>query len=220
MLVAPTEPPLIKTLGKVDSRPEQYGVDILFVAKGEWVGIQRKEISDLIASVHDGRLAREVAQMQHLSNAMLVVEGKVQWTLDGVLIRKGGGDWGKPWTLQMHRGLLWSVQQKNIWVGESPNEAGTVQLAKEYQAWHKKDRHTAVVRRPGPISVWGKADNKDYGCHLLMGIDGIGPEVAGRIWDKFGGVPMKWTVTREELMAVDGIGPKKADKILGVFNGK
>lgn len=214
MLVAPTEPHALKKLGTVSSRPERMGVDFLFSAGGQWCGVQRKEISDLIASVHDGRLQREAAQMQGLSKRMLVVEGKLQWTMDGVLMGKG---FGRDWTLQMHRGILWSLQDRGIWVAGSDDHNGTASCILHFEAWCKKAKHTALTRRPGPESLWGSPDNRDFGMHLLMGIDGIGPEMAGAIYDEFGGVPMAWTVGEDDLTRIKGIGKVKAGKLLAAL---
>jgi ERCC4-type nuclease len=50
-----------------------------------------------------------------------------------------------------------------------------------------------------------------------MGLDKVGPELADRVLDKFGGVPGEWTVTVEELMEVPGIGRKKAEAMMGAF---
>ena len=62
--------------------------------------------------------------------------------------------------------------------------------------------------RPGPVSMWGKADNREWQMHLLQGLPGIGVEMAGRVLDELG-MPLQWSVTEEELLRVPGMGPKK-----------
>lgn len=215
MLIAPTERPPISNLGKCSSVPEQFGVDILWWTNGQSVGVQRKEVNDLIASVHDGRLARELAMMKRLSVKVLVVEGKMTWTLDGELITKG---FGKPWTRSQHRGLLWSVRSKGIWVEWTDDARDTCVMVEQLESWIGKEKHQSTERRPGPETVWGQLTNRDYACHLLMGLPGVGVELAGRIVDKFGGVPWQWTVTKEELMTVEGVGKKKAEAMLKVLS--
>lgn len=209
MLIAPTEPPAIKTLGTVSPRPEMVGADILFVARKLKVGIQRKTVSDLIASVHDGRLQREVSQLQGIDIPILIVEGRPTWTLDGHLVTKG---FGAAWTKAQHRGILWSAREKGIWVQETVDLDDTVECVKMFERWCQKGQHKGLVRRPGPVSIWGKVNNEDYARHLVMGLPGVGPELAERIVARYG-VPFGWRITPDDLVAIDGIGPKKAEAI-------
>lgn len=216
MLVAPTEPPAIKTLGTVSSTPERYGADILFIAKKEKCGVQRKEVKDFIASIQDGRLQREIAQMQVLAQRLLVIEGKLQWTLDGDLM---GKQWGIRWTHRMHRGAIWSVQGRGVWVISTDSIQQTIDCCRDFEAYCRKAKHTMLDSRPGAVGVWGKPNSREFGMHLLMGIDGVGPELAGRIWDRWGRVPWSWDVGMDELMEVDGVGKVKAKKMLECFGG-
>jgi len=41
----------------------------------------------------------------------------------------------------------------------------------------------------------------------------VGPELAERIVEHFGGIPMRWEVAIEELLEVYGIGKVKAEKL-------
>jgi ERCC4-type nuclease len=51
----------------------------------------------------------------------------------------------------------------------------------------------------------------------LQGFDGIGPELAERIVDHFGRVPLSWTVGEGELAKVKGLGKKKVAKMVKVL---
>lgn len=218
MLIAPTEPLPIRALGRIHSLPEKRGVDVLFPAGGRMVGIQRKEIHDLVASVHDGRLHRE-AQMiggcladGRLGVAVLVVEGRPTWTIDGEWVEQG---WR--WTRRQHRGLLWSVRAKGIWVETTADVHDTADLCRDLEKWAAKDRHSSLDRRPGPTGLWGKATTRDYALHVLQGFDGVGPELAGRIVDHFGRLPIGWLVSASELEEISGIGKVKAKKLIGAL---
>lgn len=216
MLVSSAEQPAaIRALGKSSRRPEEFGADILFAVSNpdRLVGVQRKDIKDLIASVHDGRLEREVKQLTsgRLAVAVLAVEGKACWTTEGMLAERG---W--QWTRQQHRGLLWSIRSRGIWVEWTDHPDDTAAMARDLEKWLSKDRHHSLSRRPGPgaTSVWGKANNHDWACHLLMGLEGVGPELAERIVQQFNGPPLTWTCTEEELMQIPGIGRKRAQQLL------
>jgi len=52
---------------------------------------------------------------------------------------------------------------------------------------------------------------------MLMGLPGVGVEVANRVLEKFGRVPWEWSCTKEELMEVPGVGKKTAERLLGAF---
>ncbi len=56
--------------------------------------------------------------------------------------------------------------------------------------------------------------------HVLQGFDGVGPQLAGRIYDEFKRMPLRWDVTREELAAVHGLGPKKLEALMKVIPEK
>jgi ERCC4-type nuclease len=215
MLVAPTEPAQLRALGRVSSTPELYGADFLFAGKMGVVGVQRKEVSDLFASVDDDRLAKESAQMQALSIGVLLIEGKMQWTNDGQLVSK----YQSRWTKTMLRGLLWSWQSKNLWVSYADSISDTQDWLSTFGRWIAKDRHSSLTGRKGPTSQWGKADSRDWALHFLQGIPGVGPVQAAAIYDHFGGIPMTMDVDRRELEAVKGIGKKRAAVITGMFNG-
>lgn len=214
MLVSPAEPEKFRNLYTVSSRPEKYGADFMFFCHGQWVGIQRKEISDLIASLADGRLQREVAQMQSLDQRVLVVEGRVRFTDDGEMMDR---PFGQKLTEKQWKGLLWSVRSKDIWVDYTTDTDDTIAWLGWFEAWFKRDRHSSLDRRPGPLSLWGTPNNEDYQRHLVMGLPGVGPELADRIVKNFG-VPFGWRIAYEDLLTIDGIGAKKAKTIWETIN--
>lgn len=210
VLVSPAEPAQLRSIGTVSSAPELYGADFMFKsAAGHWVGVQRKEISDFIASMADGRLAKEVAQMQSLGHRVLIVEGDVRFTNDGEMMNR---PFGQKLNRKQWKGILWSVRLKDIWVEFSDSTDDTIEQLSWLEEWFKRDKHASLERRPGPVSMWGKPNNEDYQRHLVMGLPGVGPELAARIVEKFG-VPFGWRIDFEDLLNVDGIGPKKARSI-------
>lgn len=199
-------------LGQVSSRPERLGCDF-YLPRFE-AGVQRKRLDDLINSVqHGDRLYREMAQMSRLKVAVLVVERVPRFTHEGEML----GSWGS-WSKAQHYGLLWSVRSKGVWVDWTENEQGTAEWLRLFEKWLGKKRHQALDSRPGPQVPWGKPDSKDYQRHLLMGVDGVGPELAKRIVERFGRVPWKWDVGMEELMNVKGVGRQTAERLMGVFD--
>lgn len=210
LIVAGSEPPSFRAIADVVSNSaEKMGVDAMWSSKS-WgmVGVQRKEFKDLIASVADGRLAREVAQMQRLGLAVLMIEGRPSWTSDGELVHRYAR-----WTKSQHRGLVRSVQSKGVWVESTDSLADTIDAVQDMRRWSERDRHSSLDRRPKPTGAWGKADQRDFASHLVQGVDGVGPVLANAILDRFKGIPWTWTCTFDELLEVPGMGPATAEKM-------
>jgi len=220
IFVAPSErhPALTKLADKVSNLPEKYGCDIIWRAHNQWWGVQRKEIKDFIASILDGRLAKEVGQMQgHVSLPIVAIEGKVQWSDNGTLMHSS---YGKPVTKAQYNGMLFSLMLKGVQVMFTANPQETADLCRHLAEWSQKETHNSMDRRPGPdqASVWGKATNMDWAKHLLQGFPGIGPQVASDIIKHFGRVPLQWTVTPAELLKVPGVGPTRAKALIESFD--
>jgi ERCC4-type nuclease len=211
MLCSPTEPKKLTHLGKVSSVPENYGADFLIMGKKIRIGVQRKQFpGDLLASLTDGRLYDQLPRLTELDQALLVIEGHGRWTEDGELI---GDSKYHSFTIQQLHGLLFTIMFEfgvpSIWVG---NMDDTGRVLTNLEAWAKKDKHTSLKSRPGPgKSSWGSTSERHSAQHILQGFPGVGGELAGRIVDKFQGVPLTWTIGMDELMRVEGIGKKKAD---------
>lgn len=182
------------------------------------VGVQRKEVKDLISSVQsDDRLHREVQQIQRCKMAFLVVEGKPRWTVDGWLVH----DYAR-WSRTQHRSLLRSVQMRGIYVEFADNMTETVALVEEIAKWCSKGEHLSLDRRtnPGPDD-WGTISDKGWASHLLQSVPGVGPKQATLIWDHFEGkVPIGLTVGEEELSKVKGLGPKRVAALVKAFPAK
>lgn len=207
--VAPTEPPSLRALGDVTSMPEKYGADVIFSAHGMFGGVQRKEFSDLIASVVDGRLTREVILMQELEWRLLIVEGRPNWTTDGLWLREYGQ---ASWSKAQVRGLLWSIAAKDIWVTTTDNLTDTIETVTQFVAWCRKEQHNSLDRRPSASSPFGRVTERDRQIYMLQSLDHVGPILASQIIDKFG-LPFKWRITWEDLLSMPRVKEKKAEAI-------
>lgn len=138
-------------------------------------------------------------------------------TVDGTLLDKS---FGRPWTVQGVRKVLWGAQFRGIGVVRTNDLGDTVDQIQEMIAWSEDPKMgQSGVQRPGPTGMWGHKNDRDWGVHLLQGLEGVGVELAGRIFDVRGEVPWRWTITEEELCQVKGIGKKKARKILDALGG-
>lgn len=184
---------------------------------GEWAGVQRKEVRDLVASVRGDRIAREIGQAEGLAAAILVIEGDWRWDASGRSGRCRG------WTRAQLDGLLLSFQVEHGWkVMHSTSLADTAALLHRIEAWFAKATHGSLSRRPKPRASearWGEQGHRATGIHILQSVDGMGPTRAAAVFDHFGSVPLRWSCTQEEMLAVPGIGPGRVKKMWEAISG-
>lgn len=211
LLVSSTEPFTFKHLGQSSQTPERYGCDFLIVSGKAKTGVQRKKFpADLISSLADGRLYEQLHLMQKLDRALIVLEGYGNWTSEGELIDMA------QFTKKQFYGLIASIAfEFGVEVFQVRNMQETIEFLTSLESWSSKDRHTSLRTRPGPQKdSWGKVGLREVGMHVLQSFPGVGPQLAGRIFDHFGGVPMTWDFDGPEgLTAVPGIGKGKAKSI-------
>lgn len=208
--ISPAERAPVSNLGQSSSLPEQLGSDILWDSKHGLVGVQRKEVKDLIASVRDGRLGKELIQMQSLKLKFLIVEGTPQWDGQGNLMSDHAN-----WNVRQHMGVLLSVQTKGVLVLTSRNALNTCAVVEYLVKWCEKDDHvSSLIARPGPAkNGWGDLSQRDTAIHVYSGAPGVGPTLAARMFDA--GIKLLVCGTsEEELMKLPGIGASKASAIL------
>lgn len=208
--VSLTEPAEVRALGVTSSLPEVHGSDIAWDGPSGLVGVQRKTLRDLTASLRDGRLAEAAARMSLLDVRVLLVEGRPRWSAStGRLL-----DVPVAITRDALRGVLWSAQQRGIWVCTTASLTETVDMLVHLRRWLAKRRHTSFDARPASSAAVG---SRAWGAHLLQSFPTVGPVLAGHVVDHFGRPPLQWSCTRDELAAVRGIGPGRASLLLSAL---
>ena len=215
ILISATEPATFRTLGKVSPIPERYGCDFLIVKGKARTGIQRKKFpEDLLASLADNRLNEQLHKMGSLDRVLFIMEGFGQWTTEGELMARTA--FTKRQMYGLFFTLAWEFGAQVIQVRDA-NE--TKELLANLELWAEKDKHTSLKRRSGPRKdSWGNTGVKEYGMHFLQSFPGMGPGLAEKVWEHFGGVPVKWDLEGiEDLIAVPGIGTGRAKNMWEVL---
>ena len=220
MLFSSSEPPSLVALGTSSSIPETYGADVLVPSpSGFLIGVQRKEFpNDFMSSLTDGRLATSCSKLKRVDMAMLLLEGQPNWTATGQLLGHDYGQASNFYRAQL-RALIMSMQwQFGISAYWTDSLADTAEFLRDIARWSAKDRHDSLLGRPGIRSVKLRPTKeeliRDRSIHILQGFDGIGPKLASDIYDHFGGLPLRWDVTIEQLKEVSGIGEGRAKKLM------
>lgn len=220
MIISGLEPDALKALGTVAGVPEQYGADILIVERGIKVGIQRKQFpADFLSSLADGRLYQQLHAMQELDHAFVLIEGFGKWSLEGELIH----DTFSRFTKRQFHGLIASIQLEfGVGVMQVRDLGESCVYLTNLELWLQKETHNSLRTRPGPPrDAWGTRNNRAFALHFIQSFPGVGVELAGRIYDHFGGIPVKWSLENwKALTAVPGIGKEKAQRIWKVLEEK
>lgn len=215
ILISPAERPPITNLGQTSSLCEKVGSDILFETNHGLFGVQRKEQADLVASVRDGRLGRELEQMATLVRGFLVVEGTPAWDREGNLQSQH-----TRWTLKQQNGVLLAVQSKGVMVLHSRNPLETCAVVEHLIEWCSKSDHvSSLIAREKPQTHWGKMDDRTTTIHVWSSLPAVGTTRAAMLYDA--GVRLfRCGTTMEELVAVKGIGEKTAKAIMDCIADK
>jgi ERCC4-type nuclease len=211
MLISPAEPPFLKELGISSSVPEQYGADFLIFCPLGMVGIQRKELSDLVASHNDDRIARELISMKELDIAVWLIEGAPQWSSDGQSL------WTRSnYTLSRHLGFLFTLLSQGFWLLSTATITESGLLLSQLEKWLRKEKHNGINGRTPPRGMFGQPDDNEWRVHFLSGLPGLGSTRASAILEHFGGLPLALT---GDLSTVPGVGKKTAERVERIFRG-
>ena len=222
MFISPTEPKALHDLGVISMIPEDHGVDIMWNSKLGTIGVQRKTFpDDFLSSMKDDRLNKEYIQMKQLDVAVLLLEGRQQWTTEGELYGAYGNT-GRSytWSRTQHRNYLTSVQLRGIQVQTSDSITDTVDYLRSLRLWSDKGDHSSLDRRAvgaAASELYGTVRNPDYVRWLYQSLPRVGPKQAGMIYKHLGMI-FGLKVTYEDLIMVPGVGPKLAQGIVDVFN--
>lgn len=220
ILISPTEPGEIKRLladkARAHPLPEKYGADFLIFAGGLMVAVQRKTVSDLLRSMEDGRLSREVSVIKKTDVPVIIFEGQPEFTSDGHLLQS----YQSQYTKEQIRNILRSVCHEGIRVENTVSTEDTVDALLEMEKYYSKSVHRSLLVRPKTAAKtdWGTRKDRDWAIFLLQGFPGVGPVLAAAIFDHFGEIPLTWTCSKKELAAVEGIGRARAEKLWQSLN--
>jgi len=214
-LLSPSEVRLTELFGSaaiVSTIPEQKGADILIYTRLGLMGIQIKEVpNDFLASLSDGRLARETSMLAACDFRLLLMRGRFKYWPDGRVSLPGRRE-GSRFTEKQVRGILFSIKYvKGIDYDYVDDYEDIVSYIKHLDQWIDKEEHLAMFSRPGgPKGAWVVPSAEEVQSWLLQGFEGIGPAIANSIIDHFNGLPLAWTCTSKELMSVPKLSPKRA----------
>ena len=211
ILVSPAEPLQLREIGTVSSGPEAYGADFLIPGLGFLLGVQRKQFpDDFLASLHDGRLSTSLVALSKCDERVLLLEGKPGWTRSGFLVH----DRVQFSRTQLRNLLMSAHTELGVHTMWTDGIVDTIDALRDLSRWAAKPKHDSLFNRPNTKPTYRRQfSERDMAVFLLQGFDGIGPELAGRIYDHFGRVPLKWDVSNGELEEIKGVSKGRLAKL-------
>jgi ERCC4-type nuclease len=221
ILISPSEPIALRQALEAANNPlcEEKGADILAPTGKGLLGIQRKEApSDFLASLQDGRLARELPLLrQGVDFSILLLEGTFNYDMDGRL-QIGG----RPtrYNRQSIKNILRSVfYTHGIVVERSKDLSETPDVVRGLIDYLGHD-HSSLIKRPKLKVVWGKPTYIHQQCYFYQGIPGVGVVLARSLADIFANPAALIDASPTDLKALPQIGRQRSTRIYEFLHGE
>ena len=221
VLVSPNESEVRKELDKRGIGIEHnmpYDFQLI-TARGK-VPVERKRFpEDFVASVQDGRMARECAAMRQDSEyRFLIVEGRDIYTRGGLLLI---GDRPSRWTRTGIRNMCRSIRfVEGVDIEFTENIPDTVDCLVELQHYFDVESHVSLRRRSTFESDWLVPTAEERMVFWLQGLPSISVVRARKLAELFPNPMAVFSASVEQLKEVDGIGDKLATGIYRFLRGE
>jgi ERCC4-type nuclease len=214
ILASPSEPSeLREALGTLNNPLcEDKGADYLAPTAKGLLGIQRKQIpSDFLASLEDGRLARELPHLaREVDLPILLLEGAFDYNSDGWLQNNGRATrYKQTGIIRLLRSVYYSL---GIYVEYSGSMVETPNVVRELIDYFNHE-HISLDRRPKLRGLWGKPTPDEQLCYFYQGISGIGLVLARSLVQVYPQPVALLEASLNELKAIPQVGQHRADQI-------
>ena len=225
IIITSNEPKEIKNLF-TDRCEVSLGFDfLLYTNRGEFP-IERKQIpEDLIASVRDGRLQRELIAMREISSMVLILlHGKFRFRGENLIMRGQ-----RQWTKTGIRNLLRSLQlMEGAIIETAETDQDLVRIVNEWQEYLDAPVHRSIRGRPRidqDYSVPIRMERIRYFYAGLPTSDGermrsLGIQKAKELQKVFPNPIDLYPATVDQIMSVKGFGKNTAECIYKFLRGE
>lgn len=185
---------------------------LLFTNRGQ-LPIERKQIpSDLISSVQDGRLARELVAMRQVSQfPILLLHGRFTYNKVGELVMGGHG---RKWTKRGIRNLLRTLKLvEGVFIEQAETDAELLEIFDELQEYFDKSHHLALRTRPPLDSSWLTTTTEEKVRYFYSGLPKIGPVLAKSLAHEFPSPMNLYQASVADIMQVSRFGRSSAERV-------
>ena len=214
VIITTNEPMMIKKLflDRVET-PMNFDM-LLYTRKGKLPIERKKAPGDLLASVTDGRLGREIQAMRQESQFYVVLlHGVIRYHRDGTVVMYGNK--GRGWTKKGVRNLLRSLQLvEGCFIEQADNDRELVKVVDELQTYFDNwDKHLSLKTRPNLQTNWLIPNRMEKVIYFYSGLPGISAIRAKALAERFVSPLDLYKASIEDIMSLSGIGKGIANAI-------
>lgn len=193
---------VVEKLAKEGVKIQTSQLSVADYVISEDTAVERKEVSDFLESITDGRLFSQVKDLtSNYQQPVIILEG------EGLYKRRNIDE-------NAIYGALSSLAcDFRIPVLFTKDQSETASLLSTMLKRKKKNKNNSAVRKEKK-----SMSNRDRKKYILEGLPSISGVLAERLLDHFGSVREVFQADEDELQDVDGIGPSTADKIISVIS--
>jgi len=211
VMVAPTEPEILREDAVGSNFSEKFGADIYMAGPtGLVTVIQRKTPTDFILSLHDGRLAQNLTKMKKFEYAFLLREGEFSFNKQGSF-KTHYGKIAVEYSRKQLEAIEWSIRfQYGVEIIKTKDLTDTKRVLIGLARYMSKTVHYGLAGRKKVRVPRGENAQLLSDLHILQGFPGLGPTTAKRLIDEIGHIPLKWTISEDKFHKVTKNRGKKA----------
>ncbi len=193
---------VVENLSRKDIRIDTAQLSIGDYIISEDIAVERKEVSDFLESVMDGRLFSQARSLsENYQQPVLILEGKDLYEKRNIednaiygALSSLACDFRIPILFASDEGETASLLSTMVKRNEEEGGATSVRKDKKSMSSHDRKRY------------------------ILEGLPSISAVLAERLLEHFGSVRKVFMADEEELQEVEGIGPSTAEKILSTIS--
>lgn len=218
-LIVPNEPRAIRNLLS-DLVECPQGWDITLFTNSGKVGIERKKVpGDLLSSVDDGRLNREIlALREECTVSIILLHGAIYYNKNDTV--RLGKRTSYYWTRKGVTNLLRTIQYvEGCYLEQARNNFELVQVMHNLQEYFDRKEHLSIRGRSPIRSDWIKPIYTEKVRYWMDGLPGVGARGAMLLTERFSTPMSLFQASIEEIMEVPGIGRALATGIYSFLRG-
>jgi len=220
VVITSNEPKDIRELFK-DRIEYLMPYDIQLYTSSGLVCIERKKVpGDLLASVDDGRLGREISAMREQTDLRIILlQGIIKYRNDGTVVT-GRRRLKREWTRKGIRNLrrTWEYVE-GCYTEYADSKRELVNIVAEIQGYFDKGKHLGLKTRPGLQNNWIFPPRADRVMWFYQGLPGISVSRARTLYEQFPNPFELYEASLEDILGISGFGKVLASGIYNFLRG-